>query len=121
MQILFNNRKSMNSGLESLWKEVIVTIFEETYAICLDRLKKNSKITFRKVSVISLNHNEVDRLKWKDSPCNLVVRVTGYRSRDQGSIPGATRFPEKYVWNGVHSDSRVLLRSYLEEKVADPV
>jgi hypothetical protein len=25
----------------------------------------------------------------------LVVRVPGYRSRDPGSIPGATRFSEK--------------------------
>jgi hypothetical protein len=27
--------------------------------------------------------------------CGLVVRVPGYRSRDSGSIPGATRFYEK--------------------------
>jgi hypothetical protein len=38
--------------------------------------------------------------------CGLVVRVPGYRSRDPGSIPGATRFSEKqWVWNGVHSAS----------------
>jgi hypothetical protein len=42
----------------------------------------------------------VDRL------CDLVVRVPGYESRGLGSIPGATRFSEKYlVWNGVHSAS----------------
>jgi hypothetical protein len=36
----------------------------------------------------------------------LVVRVLGYSYRDPGSIPGATRFSEKYwVWNGVHSAS----------------
>jgi hypothetical protein len=29
------------------------------------------------------------------SPCRLVVRVSGYRSRGPGSIPGATRFSEK--------------------------
>jgi hypothetical protein len=54
--------------------------------------------------------------------CGLVDRVPGYRSRCPGSIPGATRLSEKYwVWNGVHSASRVLLRSYLEEKVTAPV
>jgi hypothetical protein len=31
----------------------------------------------------------------KDRLCGLVVRVPGYRSRGQGSIPGATRFSEK--------------------------
>jgi hypothetical protein len=31
----------------------------------------------------------VDRL------CDLVVRVSGYRSRSPGSIPGATRVSEK--------------------------
>jgi hypothetical protein len=51
-------------------------------------------------------------------PFGVVVRVPEYRSRGPGSIPGATRFPEKqWVWNGVHSDSCVQLRSYLEEKV----
>jgi hypothetical protein len=30
-----------------------------------------------------------------DRLCCLVVRVPGYRSRDQGSIPGATTFSEK--------------------------
>jgi hypothetical protein len=36
----------------------------------------------------------------------LVVRVPGYRSRDPGSIPSATRCSEKYwVWYGVHSAS----------------
>jgi hypothetical protein len=30
-----------------------------------------------------------------DRLCGLVVRVPGYRSRDPGSIPGATRFSEK--------------------------
>jgi hypothetical protein len=46
-----------------------------------------------------------------DRLCGLVVRVPGYRSRDPASIPGTTRFSEKYwVWNGVHS-----LRSTTEE------
>jgi hypothetical protein len=45
-----------------------------------------------------------------------------YRSRGPGSIPGATRFSEKWwVWNGVHSASWVQLRSYLKGKVAAPV
>jgi hypothetical protein len=44
--------------------------------------------------------NTIDRL------CGLEVRVPGYRSRGPDSIPGATRFPEKWwVWNGVHSAS----------------
>jgi hypothetical protein len=48
-----------------------------------------------------------------DCLCGLVVRVRGYRSRGPGSIPGATRFSEKYrVWNEVHSASWVDLRSY---------
>jgi hypothetical protein len=45
-------------------------------------------------------YKKVDRL------CGLVLRVPGYRSRTPGSIPGATRFSDKYwVWNGVHSAS----------------
>jgi hypothetical protein len=31
-----------------------------------------------------------------DSLYSLVVRIPGYRSRRPGSIPGATRFSEKY-------------------------
>jgi hypothetical protein len=47
--------------------------------------------------------------------CGLVVRVPGYRSRDPGSIPGATRFSDKqWVWNGVYLASWVQFRSYLE-------
>jgi hypothetical protein len=30
-----------------------------------------------------------------DRLCDLVVKVPGYRSTDQGSIPGATTFSEK--------------------------
>jgi hypothetical protein len=41
-----------------------------------------------------------------DHLCVLVVRVPGYRVRDPGLIPGATRFFEKYrVCNGVKSAS----------------
>jgi hypothetical protein len=53
--------------------------------------------------------------------CGLVVRVPGYRYRNPGSIPGATRFSEnQWVWNG-HSASWVQLRIYLKENVAAPV
>jgi hypothetical protein len=39
-----------------------------------------------------------------DRLCSPVVRVPGHRFSDPGSIPGATRFSDKYwVWNGVHS------------------
>jgi hypothetical protein len=56
-----------------------------------------------------------------DRLCGLVVRHHGYRSRGSGSIPGATRFSEKqWVWNGLHSASRVQLRSYLKEKIVAP-
>jgi hypothetical protein len=52
------------------------------------------------------------------SAVSMEVRIPGYKFRGPGSIPGATRLSEKYwVWNGVHSASRVQLRSYLEEKV----
>jgi hypothetical protein len=41
-----------------------------------------------------------------DRFCGLVVRVSSYRSTGPGSIPGATKFSEKYwVWNGAHSAS----------------
>jgi hypothetical protein len=43
---------------------------------------------------------KVDRL------CGVVARVPGYRFRGPGSIPGVTKFSEKYwVWNVVHSAS----------------
>jgi hypothetical protein len=54
--------------------------------------------------------------------CGLVVRVSGYRSKVLGSIPGVSRFSEKqWVWNGVHSASWGQLRSYLGEILAAPV
>jgi hypothetical protein len=34
-------------------------------------------------------------IKISDRLCGLVVTVPGYRSRDPGLIPGATRFSEK--------------------------
>jgi hypothetical protein len=49
-----------------------------------------------------------------DHLCGLVVRVPGYRSRDLGSIHGASRFSEKWwVRNRLHSALSVELRSYL--------
>jgi hypothetical protein len=57
-----------------------------------------------------------------DRLCGLVVRVPDYRSRSPGSIPGATRFSEKWCdWNEVRSVSWVQLRSHLKGKVAAPV
>jgi hypothetical protein len=47
--------------------------------------------------------------------CVLVVIVPGYRSRGLGSIPGATRFSEK--WFSVVST----IEELLERKVAVPV
>jgi hypothetical protein len=47
--------------------------------------------------------------------------MSGYRSRGLGSIPGATKFSEKWARNGVHSTSWVQLRSYLEELVVAQV
>jgi hypothetical protein len=56
---------------------------------------------FRNVCLLSTNHRYYSSF---DCLCGLVVRVPGYRSRGLGSIPGVTRFSEKYwVWNGVHS------------------
>jgi hypothetical protein len=34
-----------------------------------------------------------------------MVRVHGYRSRSPGSVLGATRFSESWVWNWVNSTS----------------
>jgi hypothetical protein len=48
-----------------------------------------------------------------DRLCGLVLRVPGYRSRDPGTIPGATISSEnQWVRNGVHSASWVQLRNY---------
>jgi hypothetical protein len=44
-------------------------------------------------------------IKGADRLCGLAVRVPSYRSTDPGSIPGATKFSEKWVWNGGHSAS----------------
>jgi hypothetical protein len=54
----------------------------------------------------------------EDRLCGLVARVPGYRSRDPGSIPSATRFSEKHwAWNGA---LWVQLKSCLAEIVAAP-
>jgi hypothetical protein len=57
-----------------------------------------------------------------DRLCGLVVRVPGYRSRVPGSIPGATRFPEKVV--GLERGPLSLVSTteeLLDRKVAAPV
>jgi hypothetical protein len=71
-----------------------------------------------------LRVNVIKQSTWGfcDRLCGLVVRVSGYRSRDSGFNSGASRFSEKqWVWNGVHSASWGQLRSNLEEIVATPV
>jgi hypothetical protein len=74
------------------------------------------------LELFQLYNNRVWNLWHYDRLCGLVVRVSGYRSRGSGSIPGPTRFSEqKGVWNGVHSASWGQLRSYLNEKVAAQV
>jgi hypothetical protein len=71
---------------------------------CFTRLQNSQTITYICV--------------WfEDRLCGLVVRVSGYKSRGPGSVPGASRFSEKQrVWNGVPSASWGQLRSYLEKK-----
>jgi hypothetical protein len=57
-----------------------------------------------------------------DRLCGLVVMDPGNGSRGLGLISGATTFLRKYwVWNGVHPNSWVRFKSYLEEKIAAPV
>jgi hypothetical protein len=56
-----------------------------------------------------------------DRLCGLVVRLPGYRSRDPGSIPGATRFPKKVV--GLERGPLSLVSTteeLLDRKVAAP-
>jgi hypothetical protein len=55
----------------------------------------------------------ITNILWKAVNLNLIIlclyglliRVPDYRSKGPGSIPGDTRFFEKWVWNGVHSAS----------------
>jgi hypothetical protein len=54
-----------------------------------------------------------------DRLCGLVVRVLGYRSGGQGSIPGTTKKTVVGLEQGPLS--LVSTMSYLEEKVAAPV
>jgi hypothetical protein len=51
---------------------------------------------------------------------NMLHRHYTYLIVASCSIPGSTRFSE-WVWNGLHSASRVQLRSYVEEIVAASV
>jgi hypothetical protein len=62
------------------------------------------------------------RVKYTDRLCSLVVRVTGYRSRDSGFDSLRYRvFWEVVGLEQVHSASSVKLRGCLEEIVAAPV
>jgi hypothetical protein len=76
---------------------------------------------FIKVSIIfnNISHNNKRYYRL----CGLVVRVSGYRSRGPGSIPGTTTFSEKqWVWNGVLSASLSTIEEQLrKKKVAVPV
>jgi hypothetical protein len=59
---------------------------------------------------------------WGDRIYGLVSRVPGYRSRGQGSIPGAIRFPRSSV--GLERGPLSLVSTteeHLKEKVAAPV
>jgi hypothetical protein len=71
------------------------------------------------------SYPELDKLSYPLSLTAFVFKCSEFMATDPevpGSIPGATRFPEKlWVWNGVHSASSVQLRSYLKEQVAAPV
>jgi hypothetical protein len=62
------------------------------------------------------DHDQILTVQLYNRLCGLVGRVPGYRSTGPGSIPGTTKFSEKWVWNGIHSTSWVQLRSYLERK-----
>jgi hypothetical protein len=66
---------------------------------------KLSEEGVRKLNVGVLNEENTFLTFW-DRLYALVIRVSGYRSKCPGSIPGGTRFSEKYwVWNGIHSVS----------------
>jgi hypothetical protein len=79
-------------------------------------LALNQAIRAKQIKHYGSYDYRIDRL------CALVVGVPDYISRGTGSIPGATRFSEKYwVWNGVHLASWVQLRSYSKEKVGASV
>jgi hypothetical protein len=55
-----------------------------------------------------------------DHLCGLVVKVSGYRSRGLGSIPGATKIFGEVV--GLERDPLSLMSTTcLEEIVTDPV
>jgi hypothetical protein len=42
---------------------------------------------------LSASKHILKELHMENRLCGIVVRISGYRSRDSGSIPGATRFP----------------------------
>jgi hypothetical protein len=80
-----------------LFKSLVMFAF--IVFVCYGRVAVGKQSNELFIIIIS-SSNSSDRL------CGLVVRVPGYNSRGTGSIPGASRFSEKYwVWNGVYSTS----------------
>jgi hypothetical protein len=57
--------------------------------------REDGKQRRRKVAVVKNEVNIGGEEGGDDRLCGLVVRVPGYRFGDPGSIPGATRLPEK--------------------------
>jgi hypothetical protein len=114
-----------NSDIESLYQVVptslcchISVTVQDALRICCcvgDNLLAELETWFRGVTgsnisrdigcpegalILFVSNNRYDRL------CDLVVRVSGYSSKGQGSIPSTTGFSEKqWVWNGFHSAS----------------
>jgi hypothetical protein len=73
--------------------------YEEFQALIIMIFIKIPTIIFK---ILKFEFNILNSIMF-DRLCGLVVRVSGYRSRGPGSIPGPTRFSEKKgVWNGVH-------------------
>jgi hypothetical protein len=64
-------------------------------------MKLNVSLQRTQESITSPNHNYTKlrglspRAKYTDRLCGLVVRVSGYRSKGPGSIPGSTSLSEK--------------------------
>jgi hypothetical protein len=78
----------------------------QTHTICLDRTcpplweagHQPLEMWYKVVQRVWLLFRAVTSANI-DGLCGLVARVPGYRSRGPGSIPGSTRFSEKY-WSG---------------------
>jgi hypothetical protein len=77
-------------------KKDIVQKEENEMLPCYGRLQKREDCDLSESCTdhTKITVNLTDNLK-DNRLCGLVVRVTGYRSRCPGSIPGATRFSGK--------------------------